>query len=117
MAPVILALQTEPEVEVRVFATAQHHQMLDQALNLFAICPEYDQDLMRPGQDLTDNTVQALIGMRDVLRQWRPDRVLVHGDTTTTSAAVLAAFTRRSRSATLRRDCALATSTPPGRRK
>jgi UDP-N-acetylglucosamine 2-epimerase (non-hydrolysing) len=92
MAPVILALQKEASLEVHVVATAQHREMLDQVLNLFEIVPEYDLNLMRPGQDLTDITSNVLLGMRGVLRQWRPDWVLVHGDTTTTCAAALAAY-------------------------
>ena len=92
MAPVILALKKEASLEVHVVATAQHREMLDQVLNLFEIVPEYDLNLMRPGQDLTDITSNVLLGMRGVLRQWRPDWVLVHGDTTTTCAAALAAY-------------------------
>ncbi len=92
MAPVILALKKEGELEVRTVATAQHRQMLDQVLNLFGIVPEFDLNLMKPGQDLTDITSNVLLGMRVVLREWRPDWVLVHGDTTTTFAAALAAF-------------------------
>ena len=92
MAPVVLALQKETGVEVKTVATAQHREMLDQVLNLFKIVPEYDLNLMRPGQDLTDITSNVLLGMRDVLRQWRPDWVLVHGDTTTTCSAAQAAY-------------------------
>jgi UDP-N-acetylglucosamine 2-epimerase (non-hydrolysing) len=92
MAPVILALEKDPGVEVKTVATAQHREMLDQVLNLFEIVPEYDLNLMRPGQDLTDLTANVLLGMRGVLRDWRPDRVLVHGDTTTTCASALAAY-------------------------
>jgi UDP-N-acetylglucosamine 2-epimerase (non-hydrolysing) len=92
MAPVILALKKDPGVEVKIVATAQHREMLDQVLNLFQIVPEYDLNLMRPGQDLTDITANVLIGMRGVLRDWRPDWVLVHGDTTTTCASALSAY-------------------------
>lgn len=92
MAPVINALQHETAFETKVCVTAQHRQMLDQVLNLFAIIPDYDLNLMQPGQDLTDITVRVLHGMRDVLRQWHPDILLVHGDTTTTMASSLAAF-------------------------
>ena len=92
MAPVVKALQLDPAFDTKVCVTAQHRQMLDQVLNLFEIVPDYDLNLMQPGQDLTDITVRVLQGMRDVLREWRPDMVLVHGDTTTTMAASLAAF-------------------------
>ena len=92
MAPVVKALLNNPHFETRVCVTAQHRQMLDQVLELFAIRPDFDLNLMKPGQDLTDITSNVLIGMRDVLRQWRPDWVLVHGDTTTTFAAALAAY-------------------------
>lgn len=92
MAPVIKALQLDPEFDVKVCVTAQHRQMLDQVLSLFDIRPDFDLNLMLPGQDLTDITARVLQGMRDVLREWRPDLVLVHGDTTTTMAAGLAAY-------------------------
>lgn len=92
MAPVVRALLNQKGVESRVCVTAQHRQMLDQVLGLFNIVPEFDLDLMKPGQDLTDITTRVLLGMRDVFRTWRPDYVLVHGDTTTTLATSLAAY-------------------------
>lgn len=92
MAPVVRALQSSNKFETRVCVTAQHRQMLDQVLNLFGIEPDFDLDLMRPGQDLTDITNNVLLGMRDVFRNWKPAWVLVHGDTTTTLAASLAAY-------------------------
>ncbi len=92
MAPVILELKKLSNADVRTIATAQHREMLDQVVNLFGIIPEYDLNLMQPGQDLTDITASVLLGMRGVLREWRPDWVLVHGDTTTTFAAALAAY-------------------------
>ncbi len=92
MAPVVKALQQEPAFEAKVCVTAQHRQMLDQVLTLFRIRPDYDLNLMQPGQDLTDITARVLQGMRGVLREWRPDLILVHGDTTTTMAASLAAY-------------------------
>jgi UDP-N-acetylglucosamine 2-epimerase (non-hydrolysing) len=95
MAPVVNALRANPDVQVRVCVTAQHRQMLDQVLTLFEIEPHYDLNLMRPGQDLTDITANVLLGLRPVLRQWRPDCLLVHGDTTTTFAASLAAYYER----------------------
>jgi len=92
MVPVVEALKSNTAFDVKVCVTAQHRQMLDQVLELFSITPEFDLNLMRPGQDLTDITSNVLLGMREVLREWRPDWVLVHGDTTTTFAAALAAF-------------------------
>lgn len=92
MAPVVRAVAEAPGLVGRVCVTAQHRGMLDQVLDLFALRPDYDLDLMRPGQDLTDLTCRVLAGVRDVLRAERPDVVLVHGDTTTTFAATLAAF-------------------------
>ena len=93
MAPLVRELQKHPDrFEVQVCVTAQHRQMLDQVLDIFDIRPDYDLDIMRPGQDLTDVTASVLVGLRSVLAQARPDLVLVHGDTTTTMAASLAAF-------------------------
>ncbi len=91
LAPVVKALRQVGTFEVQVCVTAQHRQMLDQVLELFAITPDVDLDLMQPGQDLTDLTARVLVGMRGVLRDWRPDLLLVQGDTTTTLAASLAA--------------------------
>lgn len=99
MAPVIRALnalkEQGQELDVRVCVTAQHRQMLDQVLALFKIIPSYDLDIMRSGQDLTDVTVRVLTGLRDVLRDFKPEVVVVHGDTTTTFAASLAAYYER----------------------
>jgi UDP-N-acetylglucosamine 2-epimerase (non-hydrolysing) len=95
MAPVVTALQRAESIESLVCVTAQHREMLDQVLNLFHIEPEFDLNLMKANQDLTDVTVRVLTGLRDILRQVRPDWVLVHGDTTTTLAASLAAFYER----------------------
>lgn len=92
MAPVVAALKAEAAFDVKVCVTGQHRQMLDQALDLFGITTDFDLNLMQPGQDLTDITNNVLVGMRGVLRQWRPDWLLVHGDTTTTFAAALAAY-------------------------
>lgn len=92
MAPVMRRLAAHPALDARVCATAQHRQMLDQALSLFEIEPHYDLDVMAPGQDLSDVTSKVLLGMRSVLRDARPDVVLVHGDTTTCLAASMAAF-------------------------
>src|SRR5690625_3820791 len=99
MAPVVRALkgaaQRVPGLDVRVCVTGQHRQMLDEVLHLFQITPDADLDIMRPGQDLTDITVNVLTSLRDVLRQWKPNRVLVHGDTSTAFTAALAAFYER----------------------
>lgn len=92
MAPVVAALQAEPRLRAKVLVTAQHRQMLDQVLELFGIVPDFDLNLMQAGQDLTDITARVLMGLRDVFQGYRPDRILVHGDTTTTLAASLAAF-------------------------
>lgn len=92
MAPVIQALAEAEGIETKVCVTAQHRQMLDQVLGLFNIQPDFDLDLMKPGQDLTDITGNVLLGMRSVFKSWRPDWVLVHGDTTTTLATSLAAY-------------------------
>jgi len=92
MAPVVKALQAMEQLEVRVAVTAQHREMLDQVLGLFGIVPDYDLNLMRENQDLFGITSRVLEGMRDVYERERPRLVLVHGDTTTTFAAALAAF-------------------------
>lgn len=95
MAPVVKALDAADGISVDVCVTAQHREMLDQVLQLFDIVPAYDLDVMQPGQDLTDITARILLALRDVLEGARYDRVLVHGDTTTTMAAALAAFYAR----------------------
>jgi len=93
MAPLVKKLQQEPEeFQTMVCVTGQHREMLDQVLRLFDITPEYDLNIMKPNQDLYDITSRILLGMRDVLREVQPDIVLVHGDTTTSMAAALAAF-------------------------
>ena len=96
MAPLVKRLQSEPEqFKTVVCVTAQHRQMLDQVLHIFDITPDYDLDIMKPNQDLYDITSRVLLGMRDVLKEVQPDVVLVHGDTTTSTAAALAAFYRQ----------------------
>lgn len=92
MAPLALELQTENSFDVKVCVTGQHREMLDQVLALFEIVPDFDLNLMQPGQDLYDITARALLGLRDVFNEFKADLVLVHGDTTTTFAASLAAF-------------------------
>lgn len=96
MTPLVLELGKYPEkFSTTVCVTGQHRQMLDSVLRLFGIVPDYDLDIMQPGQDLFDVTARVLTGMRDVLDEAAPDAVLVHGDTTTSTAAALAAFYRR----------------------
>lgn len=93
MAPLVKELQKHPEnFKTIVAVTGQHRQMLDQVLRLFDIEPDFDLNIMKQGQDLYDVTARVLIGMRDVLKEAKPDVVLVHGDTTTSTAAALAAF-------------------------
>jgi len=93
MAPVIKELQKHPDnFEVVICVTAQHREMLDQVLNLFNIVPNYDLDVMRPGQDLFDVTRCVLQGLKNVLKKEKPDMVLVHGDTTTAMTGALAAY-------------------------
>ncbi|MBQ3152265.1 MAG: UDP-N-acetylglucosamine 2-epimerase (non-hydrolyzing) [Bacteroidaceae bacterium] len=96
MAPLVKEFQKHPDkFETIVCVTGQHRQMLDQVLNLFEITPDYDLDIMKQGQDLYDITSRVLLGMREVLQKATPDVVLVHGDTTTSTAAALAAFYRQ----------------------
>lgn len=93
MAPLVKEFQKYPEdFQTLVCVTGQHREMLDQVLSLFKIRPDYDLNIMKQGQDLYDVTSRILIGMRDVLKESQPDVVLVHGDTTTSMAAALAAF-------------------------
>ena len=92
MAPLVKAFEKETSIESKVCVTAQHREMLDQVLSMFDITPDYDLNIMKPGQDLFDVTANVLLGLKDVLNDFNPDVVLVHGDTTTTSASSLAAF-------------------------
>ena len=93
MAPLVKEFQKHPEsFKTVVCVTGQHRQMLDQVLQLFEITPDYDLNIMKQGQDLYDVTARVLVGMRNVLKETQPDVVLVHGDTTTSTAAALAAF-------------------------
>jgi len=94
MAPLVHALRVNPGYEPRVCVTAQHRQMLDQVLRLFDIVPDFDLNLMRKGQSLSSVTCAALQGLDTVLDTFAPDVILVHGDTTTTLAASIAAFYR-----------------------
>ena len=92
MAPLVQELESREQVESLVCVTAQHREMLDQVLDAFSIQPDYDLDIMAPAQTLMHITVKALEGLAGVLQQARPDLVLVHGDTSTTFVAALAAF-------------------------
>lgn len=93
MAPLVKEFQKYPDkFQTIVCVTGQHREMLDQVLHIFEIRPDYDLNIMKQGQDLYDVTARVLIGMRDVLKEAQPDVVLVHGDTTTSTAAALAAF-------------------------
>ena len=93
MAPLVKEFEKHTDTfETKVCVTAQHREMLDQVLDLFEIAPDYDLDIMKPGQDLYDVTSNVLLGMKPVLTDFKPDVVFVHGDTSTTFAASLAAF-------------------------
>lgn len=93
MSPLVKEFQKYPEsFQTIVCVTGQHREMLDQVLHLFEIVPDYDLNIMKQGQDLYDVTARVLVGMRDILKESQPDVVLVHGDTTTSTAAALAAF-------------------------
>lgn len=93
MAPLVKAFQAASDsFRTLVCVTGQHREMLDQVLHIFDIRPDYDLNIMKQGQDLYDVTSRVLLGLREVLKEARPDVVLVHGDTTTSTAAALAAF-------------------------
>lgn len=92
MAPLALQLAADKRITAKVCVTAQHREMLDQVLDLFELKPDFDLNLMKPGQDLNDITTGILLGMKEVLSEFKPDIVLVHGDTATTFAASLAAY-------------------------
>ncbi len=92
MAPLVKELKGRREIEVVVCVTAQHREMLDQVLNVFHIIPDYDLDIMKKGQTLTEVTTRALMGLEEVIKKEKPNIVLVHGDTTTTLAGAMAAY-------------------------
>ena len=92
MAPLALALNADPRFDAKVCVTGQHRQMLDQVLGLFDLIPDFDLNIMKPGQDLSDITSAILMGMKQVFSDFKPDVVLVHGDTATTFASTLAAY-------------------------
>lgn len=95
MAPLVLQLQADKRFDARVCVTAQHREMLDQVLTLFGVVPDYDLNIMKPGQDLNDITCGILRELQPVFDDWKPDVVLVHGDTTTTFATSLACYYRQ----------------------
>lgn len=95
MAPLVRELQARAGIEARVCVTGQHREMLDQVMRLFKLKADYDLAIMKPGQDLSDITSAVILGLRDVFADFQPDRVLVHGDTTTTLATSLAAYYAR----------------------
>ena len=92
MAPIVKASEANNNLESRVCVTAQHREMLDQVLELFEIVPDYDLNLMTPGQTLNDVTSAILLKLKPILMEYQPDLLLVHGDTATTFAASLAAY-------------------------
>ncbi len=92
MAPVVKALKAEPSLEVKVCVTAQHRQMLDQVMEIFGLKADFDLNVMAPNQTLCDVTCKVLKGMEGVFAEWKPDMILVQGDTTTVMASALAAF-------------------------
>jgi UDP-N-acetylglucosamine 2-epimerase (non-hydrolysing) len=92
MAPLVKALNAAEGIDAKVCVTAQHREMLDQVLELFEIVPDYDLNIMKPGQSLYDVTTNILLGLKSILEEFKPDLVLVHGDTSTTLSASLAAF-------------------------
>ena len=92
MAPLVIELSKHKSIDLGVCVTAQHREMLDSVLTLFSITPDYDLDIMSPNQDLFTITERILSGLKNVYNEFKPDYVLVHGDTTTTFAASLAAY-------------------------
>ena len=92
MAPLVKELKKRKEIECIVCVTAQHREMLDQVLTTFEIVPDYDLNIMHQGQTLTDITTRAIQGLEDIIKEVKPNIILVHGDTTTTFAGALAAF-------------------------
>lgn len=92
MAPLALSLNADARFDAKVCVTGQHRQMLDQVLELFELTPDFDLNIMKPGQDLTDVTSAILLGMKQVFTEFKPDVVLVHGDTATTFATTVAAY-------------------------
>jgi UDP-N-acetylglucosamine 2-epimerase (non-hydrolysing) len=100
MAPVIKKLETATGFNTLTCVTAQHRELLDQVLDIFQIKPDFDLDLMKKGQDLFDITTKVLLGLQTIFAEAKPDLIMVHGDTTTSSMAALAAFYCKIRVAT-----------------
>ena len=118
MAPLVKEFEKYPEqFKTVVCVTGQHREMLDQVLHLFEIHPDYDLNIMKQGQDLYDVTARVLTGMRNVLKEVQPDLVLVHGDTTTSTASALAAFYQQIPVGMLKRGLGHITYIVPGRRR
>ena len=117
MAPVVKALAEDPSFDAKVCVTAQHRQMLDQVLELFAIQPDFDLDLMKADQTLGDITGNVLHGMEGIFAQWQPDMVLVHGDTPRPWRPRFPPIMPKSPWAMWKRVCAPATNILPGRKK
>lgn len=111
MAPLVLQLKKDEQLEPIVVVTAQHREMLDSVLDTFGIEPDYDLNVMKQGQTLSEVTSRVLTGLESVIKQAKPDMILVHGDTTTTFAGSLAAFITKSVLAMLKRDYELGIST------
>ncbi|MBO4725052.1 MAG: UDP-N-acetylglucosamine 2-epimerase (non-hydrolyzing), partial [Firmicutes bacterium] len=97
MAPLVKAMNADPEIESILCVTAQHREMLDQVLDLFELRPDYDLNIMKPNQTINMITANVIMGLEDILKKEQPDMVLVHGDTTTTFATALAAFYNQTR--------------------
>ena len=117
MAPLVRALQASESIESIVCLTGQHREMLDSVMDIFHLKSDYDLNIMEKRQTLSTITTKTLLGMEQVLEEAKPDLVLVHGDTSTTSPVRWQPSTIRSRSATLRQDFAHGTSIRPSRRK
>ena len=117
MAPLALELSRRPQIDALCCVTAQHRQMLDSVLDIFRLVPDFDLNIMEPRQTLSTITSKCLLGMEEVLDQARPDLVLVHGDTSTTSPAPWPPSTTGCPWATWRPACAPMTNTPPTRRR
>lgn len=117
MAPLVHALARDPDIEAKVCVTAQHREMLDQVLTLFSIVPDYDLNIMKPGQGLTEITCRILQELKPILESFKPDVVLVHGDTTTTVATSPPRSISVSLLAMSKRDCVPAIFIPRGRKR
>ena len=117
MAPLVKALEKEKDFQSIVVVTAQHREMLDQVLDLFQITPQYDLNIMKAGQTLSDITCRVLKGLEPVLEKERPDMILVHGDTTTTLRRPWLLFIKKYPLVTLRRDFDPGIFIPPFQRK